>query len=154
MIRPCMHPANSLRQPKQHFCCLFLHDAGRVLLQDPPSFSVAPMPYYVQWVESGCLVAETVTSECAAFKSAAGAGVMFPATSDVITSEVQNVEFQDLAGITVLNCSTVVPLQCQLVVEGPLKGKGSSAWQTERHGVIKDQAKQESLQDNKMQMIV
>ena len=100
---------------------------GTLLGQDAPSLSVAAMPYYVLWAESGCATAETETPDCSAYKSAAAAqhgNIKFPERSDADTmTGQQNVEFRSTAGRTVINCSTEVPLQCQIAVEGPLKGE-------------------------------
>ena len=95
--------------------------AGRVLLQDTLSFSVAGMASYVDWVDASCATAETET--CSVFISAAGGGVRFPASSTMGMAGQERVEFQTSSGVTVLQCTTAAPPQCEVAVEGPLKGK-------------------------------
>ena len=96
---------------------------GRRLLQSQTKFSVAAMPYYVAWVEQGCAIGRTGTSECAAYTSSAGSTVKFPATTDIIMPTAEEVEFQTSAAATMLLCSTSPPPpSCQVAVEGPYKG--------------------------------
>ena len=100
--------------------------AGRALLQSETKFSVAGMPSYNSWLQTGaCAVEETESPECAAYKASAVAdSVEFP--EPVSPEAPETVFFEAMDGNIALNCTTNSPT-CRVVTpEGALSGESCS----------------------------